>query len=105
MIPLSITAEKKIIILLKPKENKLPICGAVIRSKIKKTASEKKLTTFQGIDILILGIIHDCPLRMVPYIKGITIRSKNPKPNASGSDAFLLGKSEDYAATLLPCRG
>ena len=64
------------------------------QSKIILLASEKYLTTIRGIDILILGIIHDCPLRMVPYIKGITIRSKNPKPNASGSDAFLLEKNE-----------
>lgn len=71
-------------------KNKLPTYRAMKQSKRKILASKKYLTTIQCVDILILGIIHDCPLRMVPYIKGITIRSKNPKPNASGSDAFLL---------------
>jgi hypothetical protein len=56
-------------------KNKLPIFSAEVQSKRKKLASKKYLTRFCGVDILIDGIIHDCPLRMVPYIKGITIRS------------------------------
>lgn len=53
----------------------LPIFSAGKQSKRKLLASKKNLTRILEVDILILGIIHDCPLRMVPYIKGITIRS------------------------------
>ncbi len=56
-------------------KNKLAIFSAPIQSKRKILASKKYLTRFCRVDILIDGIIHDCPLRMVPYIKGITIRS------------------------------